>query len=426
MSLRSRNVRHGNRAKLLEDNVGHMQSISCAPSLRTLCMAVLLALSGCILTDRYEVIDLSRYKSPDGYSLELPMSINNLGEIVGDGQGRGIRWRDGVVQQLGLLRERPDPRGIMRPYSGAKAINDRGTVVGHSYDADGGRAVVWESGQPIREIEIAQGGDFINARAISNSGLIGGSYKPALPNVSNVAFLWRDGVLTDLGTLGVGVAGKAGSYAQSINDRGQVLISSTHPEGLRAAIWEQGRLRVLKPLEEQRGRASDTAAYTINAFGQAAGCSGKDPAYPVVWDDDGTITRLFENRSGQRNTPAGCANDINDNGVIVGAMRKNGVGRAFIWDAASGIIDLNDLVTASRAGWDRLESAIRINNRGEIIGLALTKTGDKVRFHPFLLRPQSTHFVRRPLLFGLIAAVAVIAAVAGAVVHFRRRRSKSR
>jgi uncharacterized membrane protein len=413
------------RAKLPEDNVAHMRSTLCALSLQTLCTAALLCLAGCVLTDRYEVVDLERYKSPDGYSIELPMAINNLGEIVGDGQGRAIRWRDGTVQQLGLLRDRRDPRGTVQPNSGARAINDRGTVVGHSYDADGGRAVVWEPGQAIREIQIAQGGGSINARAISNSGLIGGSYQPPLPNVSNVAFLWRDGVLTDLGTLGVGVAGKAGSYTQSINDHGQVLIASTHPEGLRAAIWEQGRLRELKPLEEHRGRASDTAAYTINAFGQAAGCSGKDPSYPVVWDDDGTITRLSENRSGQRNTPAGCANDINDNGVVVGGMRKNGVGVAFIWDVASGITDLNDLASASRAGWDRLESAIRINNRGEIIGLALTKKGEQIRFHPFLLRPQSTHFVRRPLLFGAIAA-SVIAAVAGGVVLFLRRRRVSR
>lgn len=403
-----------------------MQSTSCAPSLRTLCIAVLLALSGCVLTDRYEVIDLERYKSPDGYSMERPAAINNLGEVVGDGHSRAVRWRDGVVEQLGLLRERRDPRGVVNPGSSAMGINDQGTVVGYSYDADGARAVVWESGHPIREIEIAQGGDFINARAISNSGLIGGSYKPTLPNVSNVAFLWRDGALTDLGTLGTGVAGKAGSYTQSINDRGQALISSTHPEGLRAAIWEQGRLRELKPLEEHRGRASDTAAFKINAFGQAAGCSGKDQVYPVVWDDDGTIIRLSENRSGQRTTPRGCSNDINDNGVVVGGMRKNDVGVAFIWDAVSGITDLNDLATASRAGWDRLESAIRINNRGEIIGLALTKTGEQIRFHPFLLKPHSTHFVRRPVLYGLIAAAVMIVAVAGGVVLFRPRRSKSR
>ena len=389
--------------------------------LRTLGTAALLCLSGCILTDRYEVIDLERFKSQDGYSMELPSAINNLGEVVGDGHGRAIRWRDGVVEQLGLLRDRRDPGGGVTSNSGARAINDRGTVVGYSHDAEGGRAVVWESGQPIREIEIPQGGDFTNAKAISNSGVIGGSYEPPLPNVSNVAFIWRDGVLTDLGTLGVGVAGKAGSNTQSINDRGQVLISSTHPEGMRAAIWEQGQVRELKALEEHRGRASDTNAYGINAFGQAAGCSGKDPAHPVIWDDDGSIILLFENRSGKANPPQGCAHDINDNGIVVGGMRKNGVGVAFIWDAAAGITDLNDLATASRAGWDRLESAIRINNRGEIVGLALTKKGEHMEFHPYLLKPRSADSVRRNGLFALIAAGVVMAGAAGGVMWFRRR-----
>jgi len=52
------------------------------------------------------------------------------------------------------------------------------------------------------------------------------------------AFLWEDGAMRDLGTLGGGY-----SWAEAINDRGQVVGSSIGKSGYRhAVIWEAGSM----------------------------------------------------------------------------------------------------------------------------------------------------------------------------------------
>ena len=92
----------------------------------------------------------------------------------------------------------------------------------------------------ITELGTLPGFPSTNARAINASGQVVGSISnPHSPSKtgSSHAFLWEQGVLTDLGTLG-GI----GSEANAINDAGQV-VGWTEVTGLahpRPFLWERG------------------------------------------------------------------------------------------------------------------------------------------------------------------------------------------
>jgi probable HAF family extracellular repeat protein len=348
-------------------------------------LSVLGALSAC---GEYEIVDLGKLESPDGFRVTTATSINNHGEIVGETMDYrtgtrgmpGYRLRDGKVEQLGLLSD--DPRAMSKPMQ----INDGGVAVGFASKGKDHVPVIWEPGKPIRELDVQTPGEFSAARAISNSGLIAGSFYPGKYNIS---FLLSGGKLTALGTLGTNPKGVAASYPNRVNDKGQVIGHSSHAEGFRAFVWEGGRMRELAMLPEYRGDGARVYAYGINAAGQIVGCSGDESrkeSLPVLWQPDGSIVKLGQPGKNKHGIRSGCANAINSNGVVVGTMTTADGDAAFIWDAASGLRDLNDLAGSWRAGWKRLSSANAINDRGEVIGFAEGK--DNMPTEPYLLRPR--------------------------------------
>jgi probable HAF family extracellular repeat protein len=114
--------------------------------------------------------------------------------------------------------------------SEAVDVNESGQIVGGSGTGSLGRAFIWQNGTmtPLGTL----GGLESSAVAINNRGqVIGGSLtrKPARGH----AFLWQDGKMTDLGTLGGRRSG-----ARALNDRGQVVGSSTTASGRgHAVLW---------------------------------------------------------------------------------------------------------------------------------------------------------------------------------------------
>ena len=59
--------------------------------------------------------------------------------------------------------------------------------------------------------------------------------------------------------------------------------------------------------------------------------------------------------------------DVNDSTHVVGSSDTLFGRRAFIWDGAHGMRDLNDLIPKN-SGWNRLTKATQINNQGMILG----------------------------------------------------------
>jgi probable HAF family extracellular repeat protein len=99
------------------------------------------------------------------------------------------------------------------------------------------------------------------ATALNDSGQVAGTYLPA-GSAQEHGFLWRNGALTDLGSLS----------PVSLNDNGQVLAGSTTGYGL-AYVWDHGNVTRLLP---QNGTVAVPAFF--NGNGLVAGTSGTDTA----------------------------------------------------------------------------------------------------------------------------------------------------
>jgi hypothetical protein len=110
---------------------------------------------------------------------------------------------------------------------------------------------------------------------------------------------------------------------------------------------------------------------------------------PVLWQPDGSVVKLAAPAVNSAGVRQGCAHAINSKGVVVGFVSTLKGDSAFIWDAAAGLRDLNELASLAGTGWRRLLEAKDINDRGEIIGDAEDKEENRPRV-PFLLRPRKS------------------------------------
>jgi probable HAF family extracellular repeat protein len=288
--------------------------------------------------------------------------------------------------------------------SQANFVSDHGLIAGLASSADGthNHAVVWYNGQ-IGDISLpGLGGLGSSAWGLNEMGqVIGGGHSSTLdPNNENfcgagspavavlicLPFLWQNGVMTALPTLG----GPNGGVGQ-INNRGEVAgiaetgtkdkncppgvsISGTGPQVLdfEAVIWgpQPGQIRQLNPLP------GDTVgmALWINDNGQAVGASGTcaNSALPplafgshaVLWEADGSVTDLGNLGGAVANI--GLA--INNQGQVVGASSLNDQATpfesndAFLWTRETGMRDLGTLPG------DVNSVGLGINDRGEVVG----------------------------------------------------------
>jgi len=234
-------------------------------------------------------------------------AINDAGQVVGIsydstlGQYKAFIWENGVTSHLGLP-------------IGPEDINNLGQIAGSTGLAPSGtQAAVWD-GQGVIELGTL-GGTYGYAQALNDSMQVVGRSERA-PGGDRVfyAFVWQDGVMTDLSEL----AGARISGTQDINNCGEVLAGSAlyHPDyGFRI-------LSELIPAELRWYRVYGEA---INDAGQIAGVGfltrpdgsfGLNKAFlldPMPGDlaPDGAVDlwdfRIFQNRFSGASPPAsGC------------------------------------------------------------------------------------------------------------------------
>lgn len=266
----------------------------------------------------------------------------------------GARWR---IRDLGTL-------GRTFVSSEAVDVSERGQIVGGSGTGSLGRAFLWENGRMSALGTL--GGLESAAAAVNDAGqVIGGSLtrKPARGH----AFLWQDGKMVDLGTLG----GRRSS-ARAINNRGQVVGSSTTASGREHAfLWENGTMHDLGTLG-----GPTSIAMAINDRGQVVGSSenanGRQRAF--LWHqgrmrDLGTLSPAYS---------AHCsAVDVNERGQVVGSCSSATISfgqlgpgvHAFLWQNGR----MRDLGTLRRD--PPTSAAVAINDRGAVIGNS-PATGD--------------------------------------------------
>jgi probable HAF family extracellular repeat protein len=424
----------------------------------------------------YKLIDMGTLGGANSYVNFYSNPLNHSGVLVGESQtvlplppnangvpcGSGpnvahaFEWNKGVRTDLGAL----DPSS--KNCSNVASVNDRGEIAGYSengvLDPQTGmtelRAVLWRNGE-ITDLGTF-GGNESGANGINNRGQIAGVALNTIPDPYSLvdlilgstngtqsrAFLWENGRMDDLGTLGGNDA-----WASGINQRGQVVgfsYTSTNinppigtfpcasPNGAPTVdpfLWDNGKMIDLGTLGGTCG-----APFFLNNQGQVVGYSNLagDQVTDIFFWDQGKLIDLSTPQ------PAGTftyANWLDDSGEVVGGLitppgvlggaalwrndvltnlgalpgdcgseawtsNKGVVGgvsvscdgnlwRAFLWEDGS-MVDLNALVGPNPA---QLIYAIGINDRGEIAGTGVlpgvsTAPPDQDTLsHAFLLIP---------------------------------------
>jgi len=287
-------------------------------------------------------------------------AINNNGQVVGIQQGIGyghpthaFLYDNGTVTDLGSLG------GV---YTYPYGINNTAQIVGQSATVDDIRhAFLYENGQ-MTDLGTF-GGSSSYAVAINSAGQIA-------INVDGQALFYDHGVAVSLGTLG-------GAYttARAINDAGQIAgYSQTNlprpdaPGNLRmdAFIFSDGKMSDV-------GTAiggNSNYGYAVNNSGQIAGWINAKGAQQAFLYSAGKVTNPVKGATG-------VAYDVNEQGQVVGYSSIGG----FLYSGGK-VTHLDTLPEVVAAGWSSV-NPLRINNLGQIVGVAYINTGS----HAFLMTP---------------------------------------
>ena len=201
------------------------------------------------------------------------------------------------------------------------------------------------------------GGTFSQAFGINNKGSIVG-YSTLPGDTALHAFLWRKGVMTDLGTL-AGSGTLPYSVAFSINDNDEVVgfSEASVPDSQNTCgdslvclpvLWRNGVITALPTLGGTDGQAS-----AINNRGQVVGAAETDEmdptcqapvVKPAIWEK-GQVSSLptapfLDGLVGGGPGPAG----NNDKGQVVytAATCDFSAGRALLWDKEE-VIDMGTI-----------------------------------------------------------------------------------
>jgi probable HAF family extracellular repeat protein len=270
-----------------------------------------------------------------------------------------VMYRNGHVVDLGTL-----PGGSE---SQACCITDSGLVAGFANNGipdpytgtTQGRGFVWQNGV-MRDIG-SLGGPDTGVSLMNNLGqVVGSSYTNDTPNATTGQptadpYLWQNGTMHDLGTLG----GTIGS-ADIVNLRGEAAGTSdlAGDQTWHGFLWSNGTMHDLGTL------GGDTSqALWMNNAGEVVGradLAGSQIHYGFLWTN-GKMTGLMPVDG------ATCSNafGINDGGQVVGTATDchGNILAAVLWENGSAY-DLNTLSTPS--GLTGIEPAY-IDNRGEIV-----------------------------------------------------------
>jgi probable HAF family extracellular repeat protein len=183
------------------------------------------------------------------------------------------------------------------------------------------------------------------AEDINNEGQVVGFAN--MPNGNHHAFIYSNGTMTDLGTLG-----GSNSVAYGINSHGQVVGEATTSTGdFHAFLYSDGMMTDLGTLPGGFG----STGYAINSIGQVVGTSNENSVsglYHAFLYSDRTMTDLGTLPGGWKSY----AQDINDNGQIVGRSNTSS-------DYYNGFLYSDGTMTDLGLG-----EATAINSSGQVVG----------------------------------------------------------
>ncbi len=291
----------------------------------------------------------------------VALGINNKGDVVGysfqgeDYQAFLYSSSDQSLTDVGSLGGK---------INAACAINDAGQVIGYSQDGNGNLlAFIFSRTQPITSLGTLDSASTSEAFAINDSGVVAGDSQSGIQSHRPVLFFI--GSVQDLG-IGGSNEPDALETAYAINDSGQIVgRHSADNKAFRAFVFLDGNTTDLATLGGANGEA-----LAINKNGQVVGDSDttEGPAHAFVFDhsklkDLGTLSG-FDNSS--------YARGINDAGDIVGESDSADQKRAFLYTKGQ-LVELDKLAkNLSEAGFTSLDVAYGISDKGWIVGYGTT------------------------------------------------------
>ena len=306
-----------------------------------------------VLWDDGEVVDLTHQMMPPfGGPAATAEAVNERGLVAGSLtvysptlSGAWV-WDDGELTDLGPIT---DQVRLVDLGDGGHVV-----VTVQPRDAEGPTTRVWAGGEVTSAPPLADGRTFLGAD-VNGRGVVAGRVGPFR---SADAAVWRVGrapVLLDR------LPGGGATMATAVNERGDVAGVSVAADGsARAVRWRDGRITDLGTLGGATSSTASTAVVggrTLNERGDVVGdsatASGETHAF--LWRrgrmiDLGTLGGRFSTATG-----------VNDRGQVVGRTQlATGEARAFLWQDGH-MIDLGALV-------DPTFTAADINDRGEVTG----------------------------------------------------------
>jgi probable HAF family extracellular repeat protein len=238
------------------------------------------------------------------------------------------------------------------------------------------------------------GGNNGVANQINKHGAIAGiaennTLDPVCPAPQKLQFkpvIWEDGEVHELPTF----SGDPDGVAFAINDNGQAVGASgtcttfspqilVNLQPQHALLWETGTMTDLGNLGGT-GPGTGNVALNLNNLGQVVGSSQvpSNATHAFLWTKQ-TGMRDLGTLPGDVNSAAIA---INDNGDAVGVSLDPSYNlRAFLWHDGV-VLDLNSLLPANSPLF--LLLPVFINSHGQIVGLAVTSSGEP---HGFIASP---------------------------------------
>ena len=351
---------------------------------------------------RYRLIDMGTFGGPGsavniGFDADFSVSVvNNRGTLAGWAEtsqpdpfspfcftedcyiAHAFQWQGGVRTDLGALVDGASSLANWVSNSGLIAgVSENGAIDPLLPGFPQLRAVLWKNGHITDLGVLPEGGYESIANAVNSKGQVIGAALNAISDPNSLgtggyptqtrAFLWENGVMQDLGTLG-----GTDAMPQFINERGQVVgwsytssAPSTCPNFAALAtdsfIWD--RRHGMQDLGTLGGTC--TLVSGLNNNGTAVGGYVNDDQIQrgFVWKQ-GTIRDLGGSLGGDFSSPVG----INDHGTIAGwaTLAGNASYHAALWRGIDEITDLGVL-----AG-DDCSFASGINAKTQIVGSSLS------------------------------------------------------